>query len=218
MPTGTLSIPVDALNPNGLQNVGYLRMLEPNPAQPSLLAWVGNLKKYSLKNGVLVDGNTNIFNEKGDFEVATKNLWGALTQNDGGKINVGGAYEMMPVPIASSQAKFRKVFTDASSSNDTTITALSTLKSNGEYDTAKPLIQIPKLATGTISSKDAILNQFRNQDILKNFPLAVRLKLLNYIGFKVDTALEAFPANSAVNYEGSPYFSMGGLFIHFQCK
>lgn len=215
LPTGTLSIPVDALNPNGLQNVGYLRMLEPNPAQPSLLAWVGNLKKYSLKNGVLVDGNTNIFNEKGDFEVATKNLWGALTQNDGGKINVGGAYEMMPVPIASSQAKFRKVFTDASSSNDTTITALSTLKSNGEYDTAKPLIQIPKLATGTISSKDAILNQFRNQDILKNFPLAVRLKLLNYIGFKVDTALEAFPANSAVNYEGSPYFSMGGIIHSF---
>ena len=215
LPTGTLSIPVDALNPNGLQNVGYLRMLEPNPAQPSLLAWVGNLKKYSLTKGVLVDGTTNIFNAKGDFEVATKNLWGARTQNDGGKINVGGAYEMMPVPIASSPAKFRKVFTDAGSSNDTTITALSTLKSNGEYDTAKPLMQIPKLATGKISSKDVILSQFRNQDVLKNFPLAVRLKLLNYIGFKVDTALEAFPTDSAVNYEGSSYFSMGGIIHSF---
>lgn len=215
LPTGTISIPVDALNPNGLQNVGYLRMLEPNPAQPSLLAWVGNLKKYSLNNGVLVDGTTNIFNVKGDFEVATKNLWGARTQNDGGKINVGGAYEMMPVPIASSPAKFRKVFTDASGSNDTTITALSTLKSNGEYDAAKPLMQIPKLAAGTISSKDTILNQFRNQVVLKSFPLAVRLKLLNYIGFKVDTALEAFPENSAVNYEGSSYFSMGGIIHSF---
>ncbi|WP_218949517.1 VWA domain-containing protein [Acinetobacter sp. YH12251] len=215
LPTGTLSIPVDALNPNGLQNVGYLRMLEPNPAQPSLLAWVGNLKKYSLNNGVLVDGTTNIFNAKGDFETATKNLWGARTQNDGGKINVGGAYEMMPVPIASSPAKFRKVFTDAGSSNGTTITALSTLKNNGEYDVAKPLMQIPKLATGTISSKDSILNQFRNQDVLKSFPLAVRLKLLNYIGFKVDTALEDFPENAAVNYEGSPYFSMGGIIHSF---
>lgn len=215
LPTGTISIPVDALNPNGLQNIGYLRMLEPNPAQPSLLAWVGNLKKYSLNNGVLVDGTTNIFNVKGDFEVATKNLWGARTQNDGGKINVGGAYEMMPVPIASSPAKFRKVFTDASSSNDTTITALSTLKSNGEYDAAKPLMQIPKLAAGTISSKDTILDQFRNQVVLKSFPLAVRLKLLNYIGFKVDTALEAFPENSAVNYEGSSYFSMGGIIHSF---
>ncbi|WP_218949622.1 MULTISPECIES: PilC/PilY family type IV pilus protein [unclassified Acinetobacter] len=215
LPTGTISVPVDALNPNGLQNVGYLRMLEPNPAQPSLLAWVGNLKKYSLNNGVLVDGSTNIFNAKGDFETATKNLWGARTQNDGGKINVGGAYEMMPVPIVSSTAKFRKVFTDAASADATKVTALSTLKSNGDYDEAKPLLQVPKLSAGTTSSKSTILDRFKSQDILKSFPIALRLKLLNYIGFKVDTALEAIPTDSEVNYEGSPYFSMGGIIHSF---
>lgn len=215
LPTGTISVPVDALNPNGLQNVGYLRMLEPNPAQPSLLTWIGNLKKYSLKDGVLVDGSTNIFTSDGEFVTATKNLWGARTQNDGGEIAIGGAYEMMPVPITSSTANFRKVFTDAGSANNTAITPLSNLKANGEYDAPKDLLQIPKLAAGVISSKDTILNQFRDQSVLKSFPLAVRLKLLNYLGFKVNTSLEAFPSNSEVNYEGSPYFSMGGIIHSF---
>ena len=215
LPTGTISVPVDALNPNGLQNVGYLRMLEPNPAQPSLLAWVGNLKKYSLKNGVLVDGTTNIFDTKGDFETATKNLWGARTQNDGGKINVGGAYEMMPVPIASSTAKSRKVFTDAARADASKVTALSTLKSNGDYDEPQPLLQVPKLSAGATSSKSTILDRFKSQDILKDFPIALRLKLLNYIGFKVDTALEAIPSDSEVSYEGAPYFSMGGIIHSF---
>ncbi|RLL48649.1 pilus assembly protein PilY [Acinetobacter cumulans] len=215
LPTGTISVPVDVLNPNGLQNVGYLRMLEPNPAQPSLLTWIGNLKKYSLKDGVLVDGSTNIFTSDGEFVTATKNLWGARTQNDGGEIAIGGAYEMMPVPITSSTANFRKVFTDAGSANNTAITPLSNLKANGEYDAPKDLLQIPKLAAGVISSKDTILNQFRDQSVLKSFPLAVRLKLLNYLGFKVNTSLEAFPSNSEVNYEGSPYFSMGGIIHSF---
>ena len=215
LPTGTISVPVDALNPNGLQNVGYLRMLEPNPAQPSLLTWVGNLKKYNLNNGVLVDGTTNIFSAQGEFVAATKNLWGARTQNDGGKIKIGGAYEMMPVPMTSSTSKLRKVFTDAGSSNSTTITALSTLKDNNEYDVAKPLLQIAKLEAGTISTKDEILKKFRNQDVLKNFPIAVRLKLLNYLGFKVDTALESIPADSEVSYEPAPYFSMGGIIHSF---
>jgi type IV pilus assembly protein PilY1 len=49
LPTGSLSVPVDSLNPNGLQNLGYLRMLEPNPAQPSLLTWAGNLKNTQCK-------------------------------------------------------------------------------------------------------------------------------------------------------------------------
>lgn len=215
LPTGSISIPVDALNPNGLQNVGYLRMLEPNPAQPSLLTWVGNLKKYSMTNGVLVDGTTNIFNATGGFVAATKNMWGARTQNDGGKINIGGAYEMMPVPISTNTTKLRNVFTDASSATSNSITSLVTTKSDGQYDASKPLLKISDLATGTVISKDSILNAFRTQSILKDFPLNIRLKLLNYMGFKVDAALEEFPANDDVAYEGSPYFSMGGIIHSF---
>ncbi|MFC6166329.1 PilC/PilY family type IV pilus protein [Acinetobacter terrestris] len=215
LPTGSISIPVDALNPNGLQNVGYLRMLEPNPAQPSLLTWVGNLKKYSMTNGVLVDGTTNIFNATGGFIAATKNMWGARTQNDGGKINIGGAYEMMPVPISTNTTKLRNVFTDASSATSNSITSLVTIKSDGQYDASKPLLKIGDLATGTVISKDSILNAFRAQSILKDFPLNIRLKLLNYMGFKVDAALEEFPANDDVAYEGSPYFSMGGIIHSF---
>src|SRR5690606_11561495 len=41
--TGQITVPYDALNPNMLQNYGYLRALEPNPAS-NHVTWRGNLK------------------------------------------------------------------------------------------------------------------------------------------------------------------------------
>ncbi|QIC63125.1 pilus assembly protein PilY [Acinetobacter schindleri] len=215
IPTGALSVPVDALNPNGLQNVGYLRMLEPNPAQPSLLVWTGNLKKYSMKDGVLVDGSTSVFDVTGNFIANTKNLWGARTNYDGGKINVGGTYEMLPMPTSTNTGKLRNLFTDAASSTATTITRLNTYKLTGEYDSPKLLLKIPNISSGTPISKNAVLDTFRSQSVLSSFPLAVRLKLLNYLGFNVDPTLTDFPANNDVEYSGSPFISMGGIIHSF---
>lgn len=207
LPTGALSVPIDALNPNGLQNVGYLRMLEPNPAQPSLLTWTGNLKKYAMKDGVLVDGTTNIFDAIGNFTRNTKNLWGSLTQNDGGLINVGGTYEMLPMPTVSKPSVLRNVVTDVKEvSNDQLVALERTVDSDGNLTSS--LLKVPSL--GNSVSKNSVLDQFRAQSVLAQFPLSIKLKLLNYLGFKVDPALEEFPENDEVNYEGSPYISMGG--------
>lgn len=213
LPTGSLSVPVDSLNPNGLQNLGYLRMLEPNPAQPSLLTWAGNLKKYTMKDGVLVDGTTNVFDATGNFNTNTKNLWGARTVNDGGKINVGGSYEMLPMPTTTNTTALRNVMTDVGSVTGAALVPLTTNNTNGTYDQAKSLLKIVK--TENTISKDEILNAFRNQTTLRDFPISIKLKLLNYLGFKVDTSLETFPANNAVQYEGSPYVSMGGIIHSF---
>ena len=60
LPTGAISVPVDALNPNGFQPYGYLRALSPNPGQP-VSVWAGNLKKYNIVNGALADGATTVF-------------------------------------------------------------------------------------------------------------------------------------------------------------
>lgn len=211
LPTGSLSVPVDSLNPNGLQNLGYLRMLEPNPAQPSLLTWAGNLKKYTMKDGVLVDGTTNVFDTTGNFNTNTKNLWGARTVNDGGKVNVGGTYEMLPMPTTTKKTALRNVMTDVTSVTGTTLDPLLT-NNNGTYQ-SQPLLKIVK--TTKTSSKEEVLNAFRNQATLKDFPISTKLKLLNYLGFKVDTSLGDIPANNDVSYEGSPYVSIGGIIHSF---
>lgn len=213
LPTGALSVPIDALNPNGLQNVGYLRMLEPNPAQPSLLTWAGNLKKYTMKDGVLVDRNINIFDAIGNFATNTKNLWGSLLQNDGGLIQVGGTYEMLPMPTETKQSTLRNLVTDVKDVNGNILFPLETRDETTGKVTPTPLLRVPNLDTGI--SKNAVLNQFRSQSVLSQFPVSVRLKLLNYLGFKVDTALEVFPENDEVSYEGSPYISMGGIIHSF---
>lgn len=213
LPTGALSVPVDSLNPNGLQNLGYLRMLEPNPAQPSLLTWAGNLKKYTMKDGVLVDGTTNVFDTTGNFNTNTKNLWGARSLNDGGKVYVGGTYEMLPMPTTTKTTALRNVMTDVGSATETALVPLITNNTNGAYDQAKSLLKIVK--TENTISKEEVLNAFRNQTTLKDFPISIKLKLLNYLGFKVDTSLEAIPANDDVSYEGSPYTSMGGIIHSF---
>lgn len=213
LPTGALSVPVDSLNPNGLQNLGYLRMLEPNPAQPSLLTWVGNLKKYTMKDGVLVDGTTNVFDTAGNFNTNTKNLWGARSLNDGGKVYVGGTYEMLPMPTTTKTTALRNVMTDVGSATETALVPLITNNTNGTYDQSKSLLKIVK--TENTISKEEVLNAFRNQTTLKDFPISIKLKLLNYLGFKVDTSLEAIPANDDVSYEGSPYTSMGGIIHSF---
>lgn len=213
LPTGSLSVPVDSLNPNGLQNLGYLRMLEPNPAQPSLLTWAGNLKKYTMQDGVLVDATTNVFDATGNFNTNTKNLWGARTVNDGGKINVGGSYEMLPMPTTTNTTALRNVMTDVGSATETALVPLITNNTNGTYDQAKSLLKIVK--TENTISKEEVLNAFRNQTTLKDFPISIKLKLLNYLGFKVDTSLGDIPANDDVSYEGSPYVSMGGIIHSF---
>ncbi|WP_160240918.1 PilC/PilY family type IV pilus protein [Acinetobacter indicus] len=213
LPTGALSVPIDALNPNGLQNVGYLRMLEPNPAQPSLLTWAGNLKKYTMKDGVLVDRNINIFDAIGNFATNTKNLWGSLLQNDGGLIQVGGTYEMLPMPTETKQSTLRNLVTDVKDVNGNILVPLETRDETTGTVTPTPLLRVPNLDTGI--SKNTVLNQFRSQSVLSQFPVSVRLKLLNYLGFKVDTALEELPENDEVSYEGSPYISMGGIIHSF---
>lgn len=216
IPTGALSVPVDALNPNGLQNVGYLRMLEPNPAQPSLLTWVGNLKKYSMKDGVLVDGAKTIFDAQGEFATNTKNLWGALSEDDGGKIKLGGTYEKLPMPTLTQQGTLRNLMTDVVSVTGTGSSAtLQPLQRSvdAKGNLTSTLLKLPVLANTT--TKEEVLNKFRTQAVLKDFPLKIKLKLLNYLGFKVDTALAAFPNDGEVSYEGTPYISMGGIIHSF---
>lgn len=54
--TGSPTIPVDSLNPIQLQPYGYYAEFKPKPSENTQL-WAGNLNKYNLRNGELVDKN-----------------------------------------------------------------------------------------------------------------------------------------------------------------
>lgn len=231
LPTGAPSIPVDALNPSGFQPFAYLRMLEPDPSN-SFMVWRGNLKKYDVFNGALSDGatasSTKVFNNLGEFATTTKDIWNNSSYNDGGVIELGGAYSRVPMPasgrtlaqqnlttnpkqyaVPATPNALRALFTDVASSNGTTLTPIA---SPGTGVGAN-MLQVVDL-TGASKPAASVLAKFvagTGQAVLRDFPLSVKLKLLNYLGYPVDLTSTALPTSLTTPVE--PFLSMGGI-IH----
>ncbi|URM41308.1 PilC/PilY family type IV pilus protein [Acinetobacter sp. AS23] len=231
--TGAISVPYDALNPKNLQEYGYLRALEPNPAN-TYLTWRGNLKKYHVvlsgTNAGAFEANTGglVYNANGAFRADTKDYWNSSNYNDGGKVFLGGSYAKVPLPIAGQnetrdeegnitkyyyavQTKIRNLFTDVSAvAADGSLTKISTSGTN--------LLRIPAApATGANPFDSAsntasyILGKFdasTGQDILKTFPISLKLKILNYLGYSTDISATTLPSSLVTS--NAPYLSMGG--------
>ncbi|WP_192454562.1 PilC/PilY family type IV pilus protein [Acinetobacter oleivorans] len=231
--TGAISVPYDALNPKNLQEYGYLRALEPNPAN-TYLTWRGNLKKYHVvlsgTNAGAFEANTGglVYNANGAFRADTKDYWNSSNYNDGGKVFLGGSYAKVPLPIAGQnetrdeegnitkyyyavQTKIRNLFTDVSAvAADGSLTKISTSGTN--------LLRIPAApATGANPFDSAsntasyVLGKFdasTGQDILKTFPISLKLKILNYLGYSTDISATTLPSSLVTS--NAPYLSMGG--------
>lgn len=232
--TGAISVPVDSLNPNGLQPYGYLRALEPNP-QSNKVIWAGNLKKYQvLLSGTnagafaAANGTTLVYNTDGGFQTNTKDLWNSASvyqnesYNDGGIITLGGAYSKVPMPIlgqsqnlsvtpkqyayTANANQLRRLYTDVSATGGATLTNAA----NGAS-----LLTIP---SGTLPSSNIttyILSQFGTQTTLKDFPLLVKQKLLNYLGYSVPLDETATALPTTLTTPNSPYLAMGGSIHSF---
>lgn len=216
--TGAISVPVDALNPNGFQPYGYLRALSPNPGQPVSI-WIGNLKKYDVNNGALVDGSKTIFNEVGKFDLTTKDLWNPTSVADGGMVNQGGVFWNLPMPtqavsavnanpdlniravpaITANPNGLRNLYTDVSKVENNQLIS----KTSGE------LLKIPDVASGTVTSGANVLDKFKNQDVLKSFSLEIKHRLLNYLGYDLGESIATgLPATLPVPTK--PFVSLGG--------
>ncbi|MDE2420530.1 MAG: hypothetical protein KGO49_05040 [Gammaproteobacteria bacterium] len=66
--TGSPTVPIDNLNPNGFQPFGYFQGISPNPTNPSVVTWSGNVKKYNVLKGALTDKNNKfVLNTDGSF-------------------------------------------------------------------------------------------------------------------------------------------------------
>ena len=231
--TGAISVPYDALNPKNLQEYGYLRAFEPNPAN-TYLTWRGNLKKYHVvlsgANAGAFEANSGglVYNASGAFRTGTKDYWNSSTYTDGGKVFLGGSYANVPLPIAGQpetrdaegnitkyyyavQSKIRNLFTDVSAvAADGSLTKISTSGTN--------LLKIPAAPPEGTNPFDTVANTASyvlgkfdpstGQNILKAFPISLKLKILNYLGYSTDINATTLPSSLVTSNE--PYLSMGG--------
>lgn len=222
LPTGAISVPVDALNPNGYQPYGYLRTFAPNP-RSNTMVWAGNLKKYNVGNmGALTDlKNALIYNDKGDFTTTTYDLWNSTNVADGKVIDQGGAYWNLPMPteavaavaekvvngvtvraipaILAAPNALRNLFTDVSSVSSGVLQSSS----------SGSLLEIPSKTSSSVTNGAYVLDSFAKQDILKDFPNDLKVKLVNYLGYDLPlSTTTTLPTILAV--PSKPFITMGG--------
>lgn len=103
--TGTMSVPLDALNTQQSRGYAYTPILDPRPGVTNL--WDGNLKKYYIRNSTVTSdkaGTTKVFNDlTGKFSASTYDIWNTITDTtrtdtqrpDKALPQVGGAFQQM---------------------------------------------------------------------------------------------------------------------------
>ncbi len=228
--TGAISVPIDDLDPSGLQPYGYLRALEPNP-QSNKVVWSGNLKKYKValtgtNAGAFtsVNGTTLVYNNQGGFNTNTKDNWNSASvyrntsYDDGGIVNLGGAYSRVPMPIlgqVQDLSKTPKEYALTATPNavrtlftDVAVTGGSTL--TGVANNGASLLRIPEGPIPSSNSGIYVLDKFSTQLGLKDFPLLVKQKLLNYLGYSVPLDETATALPLSLTTPNTPNLAMGG--------
>lgn len=152
--TGSMAVPLDDLNVSTSRKFAYLPILDPDPLSPKKL-WRGNLKKYNIKNGTLVDkDNKVVFTDKdGVFALNTSDLYNTIINTsradarrpDQGKPQVGGTYQHI-----FENNNSRKLFVNQSGS-------LKSIGTSALTASAKP-VGFNALTTYTPTQKQQLLN------------------------------------------------------------
>lgn len=224
LPTGAISVPVDTLNPNGFQPYGYLRTFAPNP-KSNTMVWLGNLKKYNIsKIGALADRFNNlVFDAKGQFSTTTSDLWNETGVADGKVIDQGGAYWNLPMPtqqvaaipaigdkravpaILAAPEALRKLFTDVTSVSGGVL----------QSSTKGSLLAIPdRTSSNVVTNGEYVLERFNKQNILMDFPIDLKVKLLNYLGYDLPLSTTTV-LPSLLPAPSKPFITLGGSIHSF---
>ncbi|WP_445114850.1 pilus assembly protein PilY [Acinetobacter sp. WZC-1] len=198
--TGAISVPVDALSPQTFQPYGYLRALEPKPGTQNI-TWTGNLKKYDILGGALKSGNNFVFQTDGKLNPVSKDLWNKTSLTDGEGITVGGVYSKLKLPTITSPNGFRSLFSD-----------IKAVASGGAITTTDKNSDL-LLITQSATTGDQLLDKFKTDSRLKNLPLNIQLKLLNYLGY--DLSLSATKLPDRLNAPKEAFTSMGASIHSF---
>lgn len=133
--TGSVTIPVDALDTQKIQPWGYFPQFDPKPDAVSatgVSTWLGNLKKYKVSNSVLYDRDSEtITNTNGLIKDDINDYWAdpsikkVINKEIGGikqsfNVKVGGALSQLLIGFDSARSpKERRIFTDRTIVQDT---------------------------------------------------------------------------------------------------
>lgn len=133
--TGSVTIPVDALDTQNIQPWGYFPQFDPKPDSVSasgVSTWLGNLKKYKVVNSVLYDRDSaTITNSNGLMKDDINDYWADTSikklinkEVNGIKqvfnVKVGGALSQMPLGYDTARSpRERRIFTDRTIVQDT---------------------------------------------------------------------------------------------------
>ncbi|MFH7348440.1 pilus assembly protein [Acinetobacter variabilis] len=191
---GVISIPKDPLDQTKAMNTGFFPMLQ--PLQDSTrVTWLGNLKKYYVYNGTLSDsetGGNTLYTSSQEINPLAKDLW-STTTGDNSPINIGGAWNKIPVPSS------RLVANDA----------ISNINSNRN---------VYVLSNGNIKkvTKDNLAEDIPNSDKIGTesyFSITTRKSLLKYLGYQAEPANLNKATLNAIAHPADPYRFLGGV-IH----
>lgn len=126
--TGSVTIPVDALDTQNIQPWGYFPQFDPKPntvGNTGVVTWLGNLKKFRVAEGVLYDRDSSaVANSSGLLKDDINDYWADTSvkkwiekEENGVKqsleVKVGGALSRMLLGYNTAQTpNERRIFTD----------------------------------------------------------------------------------------------------------
>ncbi|WP_228274818.1 pilus assembly protein [Acinetobacter ursingii] len=191
---GVISIPKDPLDQTKSMGTGFFPMLQ--PLQDSTrVTWQGNLKKYYVYNGTLSDsltGGDSLYTSTQEINPNAQDIWSSVS-GDNSPINIGGSWNKIPVPSASTA--------DADSISNTTSSRNVFVLSNGS---------MKKVTKDNLATDIAADQQVGTAT---EFPITTRASLLKYLGYNVTPANWNKTTLDAITYGQSPYRFLGGV-IH----
>ncbi|WP_441368475.1 pilus assembly protein [Acinetobacter lwoffii] len=191
---GVISIPKDPLDQTKAMNTGFFPMLQ--PLQDSTRAtWLGNLKKYYVYNGTLSDsetGGNTLYTSSQEINPLAKDLW-STTTGDNSPINIGGAWNKIPVP--SSRLIANDTISNINSSRNVYVLSNGNVKKVTKDNLAEDIPNNDKIGTAS------------------DFPANVRKALLKYLGYQAEPANLNKATLNAIAHPADPYRFLGGV-IH----
>lgn len=175
--TGTMSVPLDALNTQQSRGFAYTPILDPRPGTTNL--WDGNLKKYYIRNGTVTAdgaGTKPVFNDlTGQFSTSTYDIWNTI--NDATREDAQRPDKALPQVGGAFQQVFEKSGNDRNlwvNVNDklTNIKVDPTTKKPSGFTALKPVLRtdLVKPTTGTDPRTSVIKDILNNILVFTGFP------------------------------------------------
>lgn len=175
--TGTMSVPLDALNTQQSRGYAYTPILDPRPGVTNL--WDGNLKKYYIRNGTVTAdgaGTKPVFNDlTGQFSTSTYDIWNTI--NDATREDAQRPDKALPQVGGAFQQVFEKSGNDRNLwvNIDDTLTNIKvdpTTKKPSGFTALKPVLRtdLVKPTTGTDPRTLVIKDILNNILVFTGFP------------------------------------------------